>query len=326
MTRPRLALFSLGGTIAMTGDKTGGLVPALTGEALVAAVPALDGIADIAVSEVANRASANLSIADIARLADRIEAAAAAGARGIIVTQGTDTLAECAFLLGVFLRLAVPVIVTGAMRSPSQPSPDGPANLLAAAVAAGTPALAGCGVLVAMNDTLHAARFVEKRHSTDPAAFAAPDCGPVGHVVEGRVRLHARPLLPPHLPRPDADAPLPRVALVAAAFDDDGALLDHLPLDTAGVVLEAFGAGHLPAAMADRAARLAPRIPVVFTTRTGAGSVLEETYGYKGAERDLIARGLIPAGGFSAARARLLLILALAAGGPRAELGALLRG
>ncbi len=312
MSRPRIALFSLGGTIAMTGDAGGGLVPALGGEALVAAVPGLADIADIAVTEVANRASANLSIVDIARLAARIEAAVADGARGIIVTQGTDTLAECAFLLGVFLRSPVPVIVTGAMRGPRQPSSDGPANLLAAAVAAGTPALAECGVLVAMNDTLYAARFVDKRHSSNPAAFASPDCGPVGHVVEGRVRLHARPLLPPHLPRPDGAAPLPRVVLVAAAFDDDGALLDHLPSASAGVVVEAFGAGHLPEAMAERAARLAGRMPVVFATRTGAGSVLETTYGYKGAERDLIARGLIPAGDFSAARARLLLVLALA--------------
>ncbi|RMD87070.1 MAG: hypothetical protein D6807_08540 [Alphaproteobacteria bacterium] len=117
---------------------------------------------------------------------------------------------------------------------------------------------------------------------------------------------------------------MPRVVLVPAVFGSDGAELDHLPPDIAGVVIAAFGAGHLAETMADRAATLADRMPVILASATGAGPVLERTYGYRGGERDLIARGLIPAGSLSPAKARLLLILALAAGRTRDEIAALL--
>ncbi|MFQ5347629.1 MAG: asparaginase [Rhodothalassiaceae bacterium] len=325
MTRPRLALFALGGTIAMREGGAGGLVPALDGDALAAAVPGLAAIATLKVETVARVASANLAIGDMVRLAGRIDSAVADGARGIVVTQGTDTLADSAFLLGMMLQPSVPVILTGAMRGPDQPSSDGPANLLAAATAAATPALAECGVLVVMNERLHAARFVEKRHSTSLDAFASRDGGPVSRLCEGRVLGLARPRLPPRLPRPAPGAPLPRVVLVPAVFGSDGAELDHLPPDTAGVVIAAFGAGHLSEPMADRAASLAGRMPVILASATGAGPVLECTYGYRGGERDLIARGLIPAGDLSPAKARLLLVLALAAGRTREEIASLLK-
>ncbi len=305
MTMPRIALFTLGGTIAMVPADEGGVVPALTGEALLCAVPDLNGLAEIVVHPFLQTASVNIGIADIIRLAKSIRQAVADGADGIVVTQGTDSMAETAFLLSVLLRLDVPVIVTGAMRYPKQVSADGPANILAAVRAALSPQLVPCGVLLCMNDRLYAGRSVEKRHTAALDAFCSPETGPVASHVEGAIIRHMVPDLPPHYPLETET--LPYVALVTAVFDDDGALLDCLPNKTRGLVIAGFGGGHLSEAMADKAAALAQVMPVILASQTGAGPVLEKTYGYKGGEIDLIRRGLIPAGAYSPAKARLLL-------------------
>ncbi|GER00275.1 L-asparaginase [Iodidimonas gelatinilytica] len=307
MTKPRIALFTLGGTIAMTVGTNGGVVPALSGDDLIAAVPNLDGIAAITVCELARLGSANIGYGHIRTLVKKIREAVADGANGIVVTQGTDTLAESAFVLSLLLDVDVPVIVTGAMRHPSLPSSDGPGNLLAAVQAASTPELASCGVLLCMNDELHAAYAAEKSDTASTAAFRSRNMGPVARLVEGRVMMLARPGRMPHISL-ETDRP-PRVPLISASFDDDGLLLDHLPADRAGVVIAAFGGGHLSEKMADRAAILAATCPVVLASQAGGGRILQSTYGYQGAEIDLIGRGLIPAGAFSPEKSQILLTL-----------------
>jgi len=326
MTHPSIALFALGGTIAMTRSAGGGARPALDGAALVDAVPELAGIAELRVESVARLPSANLTFAQTLDLARRIDIAADDGADGVVVTTGTDSMADIAFILALLLQRRLPVVLTGAMRHPEMPSPDGPANLLDAVIAATHPELGACGPLVAMAGRLHAARFVEKRHTTSVAAFASPAAGPVAEIVEGRLRRLTQPEPVPHLPW-SAIGPVPSVPLVPAVFGDiGGVLLETLAESTAGLVIEAMGGGHLPETMADRAADLAERIPVVLASRTGGGPVLESTYGYRGAEIDLIGRGLIPAGLYSGAQARILLALALAAGRPAAEINQLFHG
>lgn len=323
MTRPRIALFAFGGTIAMTPDAGGGAVPSIDAADLLATNPEIGKIADIDPVGLARVGSANLTIPQIADLAGRIARAESQGADGVVATQGTDTLADVAFLLALFLRPRIPVILTGAMRHAGAVAPDGPGNLLAAVRAAATPELGEAGILVAMQDELHAARHVVKRHSCALHAFRSPGSGPAGRICEGRVRLDFRPRPLPFLP-PSEGCRWPSVALVPACFDDGGMLLDRLPADLDGAVVEAFGGGHLAEASADKAAALARRMPVVLASRTGEGRVLESSYGYKGAERDLIGRGLIPAGDHEATKARLLLIALLAAGADRAAIRAAL--
>lgn len=310
MTMPRIDLFTLGGTIAMVAPDEGGVVPVLTGETLLNAVPGLEGMAEIVVHPFLQTASVNIGFADVIRLAKSVRQAAAEGADGIVITQGTDSMAETVFLLSVLLRLDVPVIVTGAMRHPGQVSADGPANLLAAARAALSPQLVPCGVLLCMNDKLHAGRTVEKLHTSALDAFRSPETGPVASYVEGRIIRHMVPDLSPHFPIETETVPY--VALVTAVFDDDGAMLDHLPDETQAVVIAGFGGGHLSEVMADKAAALAQDMPVILASQSGSGPVLEKTYGYKGGEIDLINRGLIPAGALTPSKARLLLACALA--------------
>lgn len=320
--RPRLLLLSLGGTITMLPEAgTPGVMPKLGAAELIAAVPALAGVAEIEAESPFRLPSPSLPLEALAGVAGRIRAALEAGADGAVVVQGTDTIEESAFLLDLLLPGDAPVVVTGAMRAAADPGADGPANLLAAARVAASPAARGLGALVVLNDQIHAARFVQKAHTSLPSAFASPGMGPLGVVAEGRVRLHAR--LPRRRAWPVPEGALPRVALLRWAMGEDGRMLAALPgLGYAGAVIEGLGAGHVPDVAAEAVGALAARMPVVLASRCSAGPVFRETYGYAGAEIDLLRRGCIPAGDLPGAKARLLLAVALAAGEePRDALG-----
>ena len=305
--RDRVRVVSLGGTIAMTrrSGESGGVTPRLGGADLVAAVPGLDDGAEIVAEDFRQVPGACLSVDDIAELAAHLNATAGAFT-GTVITQGTDTLEETAFLLDLLYTGDAPLVLTGAMRNPSMPGADGPANLLDAVRTAADRAARGLGALVAFAADVHAARFVRKTHATSVAAFTSPNAGPVGHIAEGRVRVHVT------LPRtPAVVLPFTRpasVEIIPASLGNDGALLDHLAGHADGAVIAAFGAGHVPAGWVDRLQTLAARIPVVFTTRTGAGATLTSTYGFPGSETDLLARGLISGGGLDPYKARLLLL------------------
>jgi L-asparaginase len=243
------------------------------------------------------------------------------GADGVVVTQGTGTLEETSYLIDLLWRETAPVVVTGAMRNPDAAGADGPANLVAAVRTAASPAARDFGCLVVSNDEIHAARWIRKIHSSNPATFASPNTGPLGHVVEGRPHLLTWPVPRPRLALRPAVRPA-RVALVSLAFGDDGELLRGLEDRVDGVVIAAFGAGHVPGEIMPLIERVAAAVPVVVTSRAGAGPVLLGTYGFPGAELDLLASGVIMGGWLDALKARILLRTLLAGGADRAEIAA----
>lgn len=318
-----VALFTLGGTIAMAGHGPAGgagVVARLGAAELIAAVPALSTV-PLDVHDMPAVPSADLTFTRVLEVVRAASEAIDAGAIGIVVTQGTDTLEECAYLVDLVWARAEPFVLTGAMRNPTLAGPDGPANLLAAVRVAAAPAARDLGALVVMGDEVHAARWVRKTHSTSTAAFASPDAGPVGHVIEGGVRVLAAPPRHPALPPPTGLDSV-RVALYTCALDDDGALLDRIAGTHQGLVVAGYGVGHVPGRLAPVLGDLAARVPVVLASRTGAGSVLSRTYGAVGSETDLLRRGLVGAGLLHPYQARVLLRLLLAAGADRDRIAA----
>ena len=318
---PRVLVVGLGGTIAMTG--TGGVMPSLSAEQLVDAVPGLAGTGvELEVLSFRNRPGASVTLDDLTRLRTVLSGHFEAGAAGAVITQGTDTIEETAYVLDLLHPGPQPIVVTGAMRNPTLAGADGPANLLAAITVAASPAATGLGCLVTFADEIHAARRVRKTHSTSIATFASPDTGPLGHVVEGKTRILTRAYGRQVLPAPQVGGTLPKVGLYTATLDDDGAALSALTAQFAGLVIAGFGVGHVPECWVPKLAEAVARIPVVLASRTGSGSVLTGTYGFPGSERDLTGRGLIPAGFLHPYKARLLLSLALAAGADRGQIAA----
>jgi L-asparaginase len=309
----RVDVLALGGTIAMTGRD--GVVPALSAEALLAAVPVLDSAGvDVRATQLRQLPGAALGVDDVLAVAAEVRTRLAGGVAGIVVVQGTDTIEETAFLLDLVHDRDEPVVVTGAMRNPTQPGADGPANLDAAIRVAASPAARGLGCLVVLADQIHAARWVRKTHTSSIAAFISPATGPIGGVAEGRVTVATRPTRGDRLPLPQPAAG-PRVGLYTVTLGDGGHALAAFAGEYDGLVVAGFGVGHVPAPMVPVLAELAARMPVVLASRTGAGAVHTGTYGFPGSERDLVARGLIPAGQLDPLKARLLLHLLLATTG-----------
>jgi L-asparaginase len=306
----------------MSASAQGGVTPTMTAQELIDEVP---GLADtgigVDVVDFRHLPGASLDFAVLTDLSAAITRAVETGATGVVITQGTDTIEETSFQLDLYHRHAAPVVITGAMRNPTQAGADGPANLLAAVLAAADPGARGRGVLVVFHDEVHTAREVRKTHTTALDTFRSPDSGPLGHLVEGRVVLRdtawPRLVLPP--PRMDAR---PRVGVYTVVLDDDPALVAGFATRVDGLVVAAMGAGHVPEALVEPLAKAATAMPVILASRTGSGSVLRATYGFAGSELDLLEHGLIPAGSVGPLKARILLRGLLAADADRSQIEA----
>ncbi|KJK51782.1 hypothetical protein UK23_05580 [Lentzea aerocolonigenes] len=291
----QVAVASLGGTITMTGS--GAVSPTLGAKDLV------QGLEVGEIATLATIPGASLTFTALLEAFDWADKQVSRGAVGVVIIQGTDTLEETAYFFDCLWPHEEPVVVTGAMRHPGLPGPDGPANLAAAVATAGAGNSRGRGALLVINDEIHAARWVRKAHSSLLNAFESFP-GPLGLVIEGAPQYFHPAHQLPALPRP---RDVPTVPLLEATLDDDGSLLDWL--DVGGVVVAATGVGHVSESMAEAISRA--RFPVVVATRTGAGTTFRNTYGFTGSESDLIKRGAVMAGWLCPRKARVLLRLAL---------------
>lgn len=310
-----IEIIALGGTIASKPELDGkGVTPNLTADDLIDSIPQVRNIATIKTRTFARIPSVEIDLALLFNLVALINNLEAEGATGIVITQGTDTIEETAYILSLLYSGKIPVIVTGAMRHPGMPGSDGPANIVAAITCAASPASHGQGILVVFNDQIHAAQWVQKRHTSSVDAFWSP--APLGWLAEGNPVFRvscphgsvisipknvSEPFVPILKPGLGEKPVLVKVALDAGAF---------------GIVAELSGGGHCSESWADELASAAASIPVVFSSRTRGGRVLNSTYGQNGAEIDLINRGLIPSVDLDALKSRLLLTLLLMVGQP----------
>lgn len=257
---------------------------------------------------------------DLWTLAGVVNEEIAAGRDGVVVTHGTDTLEETVYALGLLVDTRVPVVVTGAMRSPHLAGPDGPANVRAAIVAAADPKLAPYGPTVVFQDEVHVARLVTKMHSARVAAFGSPAAGPVGFVAEDRLELLLGPAPGTDL-LPRSSPPTTRVGILHVATGIDGSVAGAIASDVDALVVAALGAGHVSPSLGAALVRLAEAgKPVVITSRCPDGALLRNTYGGAGSETELRRAGLHFAGTLSAPKARLRALFGLSAGIPADEL------
>ncbi|MFC5744547.1 asparaginase [Actinomadura rugatobispora] len=306
-----LILLGTGGTIATTDGPGGRRVGVPTAELLAASTAVwADPAVRVEVREVRRTVSFAATVADALALAATVRELGAA-ADGVVITHGTDTMEEVAFLLGLAHGSDVPVVLTGAQRPYGHPGADGPRNLAAALRWAASPAARGTGVTVAFDDRVWPAAGVRKVSSLALAAFAAPGRGPVAHVDEAGVRPHAVPPRPAPLLTGRHDD-LPRVDVVPQYLGADATAVHAARRAGArGLVVAGFGVGNAtPEVVRACLDLLREGVPVAVASRVGEGPVLGL---YAGASAELSAAGALFAGDLSPWQARLLLAAALAA-------------
>jgi L-asparaginase len=331
MTKPKVAVIGTGGTIASQGtgpldtqDYASSGRPILDAAALVAGVPALAEVAEVVPVPFAAIPSTAIGWDDWRALLGTIARVKAAhpDLAGIVVTHGTATLEETAYLLSLTLPDDMPVVLTGAQRPFTGLSSDGPMNLVAAVRVAGEPAARGLGVLVVLNDEIHAAREVTKTSTGRLQTFRSPDLGALGHVDADRVSFWRRPtrlLLPAMRFDIAAVASPPRVDVAYSVAGGDGvAVRAFLAAGARGIVAAAFAPGFTTPAERDALAEaVAAGCVVVLSSRAGSGrSFPTRRYG---------EQGFLTADNLNPQKARLLLTLALTRGRDPAAITELFR-
>lgn len=309
-----IVLVFTGGTISMRHDPAaGGAVPALAGQDILNLMPQLRDIAPLEVDDFGAFPGPHMTTERMWELRNKIRAhLARPEVKGVVVTHGTDSLEESAYLVARSMECPKPIVFTGAMRTSSDLGWDGPSNLGAAIRVANSDAAVGCGVLVVMNDRIYAGLDVTKAHTQMLDAFESPGLGPLGVVDDGRVIFRrAIPSATPVLDAPDLGGP---VEIVLAYAGATASLLDAARADGKGIVIAAMGRGNVPPGMVGGIERwLGENKPVVITSRAPRGRV-GRTYGYFGGGRRLSELGAIFAGSRRPQQARIDLMLALGAG------------
>ncbi len=305
-----IAVVTTGGTIAMQHDQSaGGAVPQLGASDFAAALP--PDAPRLRAKGIVNLPSSHFTLETLECIRDRVaELVGEPNVAGVVVTHGTDTMEETAYLLDLTLPEEKAIVLTGAMRTASDVGYDGYANLLAAVHVAAAPQARGLGALIVFNDEIHAARRATKMHTLSPATFQSPGWGPVGR-VEGDAVIVDQRLEQETLPWLGLE---PRVVLLKLTVGAGPDLLEGaLEAGSWGVVIEGLGAGRVPPWWLPVIERARERgIPVVIASRCPSGRVWDG-YGYPGAYRSLVNLGCLFAQGINGQKARIRLMVVLAA-------------
>ncbi|WP_263262924.1 asparaginase [Pseudomonas sp. RIT-PI-S] len=312
--QPRLALAAMGGTLSMAARPgEAGIVPMVDACAWAERLPTLTQLAPVQLQTLCLLPSASLGFDQVMTALTWAQGQVRGGATGVVITQGTDTLEETAYLLSLLWDHAVPLVLTGAMRGADDPCADGPANLIAAAQVALAANSRDRGVLVVMNAQVHAASAVRKAHTLALDAFTSPEGGPLGYLEHGKVCYQfPAAALPAGLRLQRLGQ---RVALFEASLGEGPEWIEHACRSGyEGIVIAGFGAGHVAACWAPWLERAARQMPVIVASRTGAGSTASNTYGFAGGEIDLRRRGIHMAGHLCPRKCRLLLWALIGAG------------
>jgi L-asparaginase len=280
--KPNIVILATGGTIAgaaASGTQAGYTSGAVTIDAMLAAVPGIKDLATVKGEQISNVGSQDMSFDIMLAVAKRInELAAKPDVDGIVITHGTDTMEESAFFLNLVVKTEKPVVMVGSMRPSTAVSADGPLNLYNAVGVAIDPEAMGRGVLVVMNDWIHAAHSLTKTSTTAIQTFMSPLRGVVGVANYGKNDFYNTPQWR-HTTMSEFDvanvSKLPRVDIVFACADMPPDLIDASVTNGAkGIVIAGVGNGNMNKASLEAAARAAKKgVVVVRSSRVATGSV-----------------------------------------------------
>lgn len=305
----KILVLHTGGTISMQADASGAVVTSSDNPMNHVSNP-LEGI-QVHALDFFNLPSPYIKPKHMLALYQKIKEEAD-NYDGVVITHGTDTLEETAYFLDTMEVPHMPIVLTGAMRSSNELGSDGVYNYLSALRVASDDKAADKGVLVVMNDEIHAAKYVTKTHTTNVSTFQTPTHGPLGLIMKQEILYFktAEPRV-----RFDLDHIQGLVPIISAYAGMTDELIDMLDLEHLdGLIIQAFGAGNIPKETAQKLENLLQKgIPVALVSRCFNG-IAEPVYAYQGGGVQLQKSGVFFIKELNAQKARLKLLIALNAG------------
>jgi L-asparaginase len=312
--KKNVVILATGGTIAgaaASGTQSGYTSGAVTIDTMLGAVPGINKLATIKGEQIANVGSQDMSFQILLKVARRInELASGAGVDGFVITHGTDTMEESAYFLNLAVKTDKPVVMVGSMRPSTAVSADGPLNLYNAVAVAADPKAKGRGVLVVMNDQIHAAHSLTKMSTTAVGTFLSPMRGLAGITNYGKQEFYGSPVWK-HTKQSEFDisnvTKLPRVDIIFACEDMSPDLIDAAVQKGAkGIVIAGVGNGNMNKASVDAAANAVKKgVVVVRSSRVPTGLV------GRNVELDDDKLGFVASYDLNPQKSRILLTLAL---------------
>ncbi|MBO2736660.1 asparaginase [Staphylococcus aureus] len=316
--RKHLLVIHTGGTISMSQDQSNKVVtndinPISLHQDVINQYAQIDELNPF------NVPSPHMTIQHVKQLKDIIlEAVTNKYYDGFVITHGTDTLEETAFLLDLILGIEQPVVITGAMRSSNEIGSDGLYNYISAIRVASDEKARHKGVMVVFNDEIHTARNVTKTHTSNTNTFQSPNHGPLGVLTKDRVQFHHMPYRQQALENVNEKLNVPLVKAYMGMPGDIFSFYSREGID--GMVIEALGQGNMPPSALEGIQQLVSlNIPIVLVSRSFNG-IVSPTYAYDGGGYQLAQQGFIFSNGLNGPKARLKLLVALSNNLDKAEI------
>lgn len=306
----KIIIIFTGGTISMKKDENDGAVPSMRGEDILELTPGVDKIADIHLLDFSMISGPQMTPEKMFELSKVIDKKVKdEGYDGVVVTHGTDSLEETAYLVDLTYDNSKPVVFVGAMKTSSEPGWDGACNLMDAVKVASSKEAENRGVMVVMNKEIHVASQVTKTNTHSLDTFKSVDFGPIGCVDNGKVYFYYNYTKRQYITTQEIDA---KVDLIKSCCGMDDKLLRFcVDSGSHGIVIEGMGRGNIPPQMVPGVEyAISKNIPVILVSRCISGKVTDD-YGDAGSGGELREKGVIFGDNLPGQKARIKLIVAL---------------
>ncbi len=306
----KIVIIFTGGTISMKQDEDNAAVPSMSGEDILKLTPGIDEIADIHFLDFGMIPGPHMTPEKMLELSKIIrEKVENEGYDGVVVTHGTDSLEETAYLVDLTYNGSKPIAFVGSMKNSSELGWDGPSNLIDAVHTVISEEAINRGAMVVMSKEVHSASQVTKTNTHTLDTFKSMDFGPIGFVDNNKVYFYYNYTKKQYIETEEIDS---KVDLIKCGCGMDERILKFcVDSGSHGIVIEGMGRGNIPPKMVSGVEyALSKNIPVVLVSRCLMGKVLDD-YGYEGAGRELTERGVILGDNLPGQKARIKLITAL---------------